>query len=602
MGVAEGLAKRYLAVEVERAQQLEAVPLISKAAVSKAMMKDASPLHWSSTRVLCMEENYSAARERFDELPLPDGALALARAYDEFQYGTDGDREQLYEKVIDAAKKGRLVKGSLDESFFKSVAELFGELKGWSNGRLLEDMNRVELETDGSFFWDQMTKAPSTKLASVYFQLARKMPPSTKGPSVMASLLYRVVKSGDVERSLDLLKELRVKDIAPALLNLMRTVEHRSNPRGARLISEYLQNAADNKLRLRLAPYQIRMHSRCSDLKAATEVFEWGRRGSTLRFTPLFSAYISALGFHRHGAEAARIFECYTGRPKAELLAGLLNAFVYSGMHAEANELFHTMVEKHGVMPDDMMQHLIIDSMAMQKNLEGIRCLEEKLFVSDERTNMYKDKAKYRHFQRAYASMGATEDVLRMSLLAVKEQPSDANAYRIWMRSAASLPEPRRTEAMTQVWHATASFRLPLVDSAAYLEGIDEPIRCGPMASFIDKEVVEKELKKEEEELLGAGYVPQRNLVEFEMFEEAEAVGAPCRHSERLALAHALATSPHDSKEDIFIRKSHLSCEDCHTAFSLLAKIRNRTIVLVTGGRLHRFEGGKCNCGGHHMY
>lgn len=591
-------------MEAERAQELEEVPLVSKATVPKQVMKDASPLHWSSTRVLCMEERYRAARERFEEQPLADGALALARAYEEFQYGTDEDRMHLYDKVVNAAKEGQLVKGSLDERFFKSISELFCELPGWESRRLLEDMNSVEVETDGSFFWDELEKAHGSKPSDLFIELARKMPASTRGPSVMESLLYRVVKSGDVKKSLELLRELRSLDSIPALLILMRIVEDRNNLASARLISEHLHNCSDANVRMKLATYQIKMHSRCFDLKSATEVFEWAKRYSEKGLLGrLYSTYVSALGFHRKGAEAARVFQTFQGRVEAPLVASLLNAFVYSGMHEEADDLFNNMAERYGVTPDAKMQHLVVDSLALRKDLDGVLRIEKDYSAADEGSyETYTGTTMYRHLQRAYASMGSTEEVLRMSFQAVMEAPNDGNAYRLWMRGAASLPEPRRTGAMTHVWQQAASFELPLLESGAFLDGNDEPIRSGPMASFLDKEAVEKELEKQEQELLAAGYVPQRALVDFEMFEEAHVAGAPCRHSERLALAHALLTSPPGSKDEIHIKKAHLACEDCHTALTLLSKLRNRTIVLVTGGRQHRFQGGKCSCGGHHMY
>lgn len=65
-------------------------------------------------------------------------------------------------------------------------------------------------------------------------------------------------------------------------------------------------------------------------------------------------------------------------------------------------------------------------------------------------------------------------------------------------------------------------------------------------------------------------------------------------HSERLALAYALMSTPEGSPLRIF--KNLRICGDCHSVYKFVSKVIGRRIVLRDQYRFHHFESGVCSC------
>ncbi|EFJ30256.1 hypothetical protein SELMODRAFT_90260 [Selaginella moellendorffii] len=68
-----------------------------------------------------------------------------------------------------------------------------------------------------------------------------------------------------------------------------------------------------------------------------------------------------------------------------------------------------------------------------------------------------------------------------------------------------------------------------------------------------------------------------------------------CSHSERIAMACALVSSPPGTT--IRIGKNLRVCGDCHAVSAVASRMERRRIVCRDARRFHVFEGGKCSCG-----
>ncbi|KAI3973647.1 hypothetical protein MKW92_023241 [Papaver armeniacum] len=90
-----------------------------------------------------------------------------------------------------------------------------------------------------------------------------------------------------------------------------------------------------------------------------------------------------------------------------------------------------------------------------------------------------------------------------------------------------------------------------------------------------------------------AGYVADRNTVLLDV-EDGEKDRLLWVHSERLALAFALVSTPRGSS--IRIIKNLRICADCHAAIKLISKVVQREIVVRDINRFHHFENGSCSC------
>jgi pentatricopeptide repeat protein len=89
------------------------------------------------------------------------------------------------------------------------------------------------------------------------------------------------------------------------------------------------------------------------------------------------------------------------------------------------------------------------------------------------------------------------------------------------------------------------------------------------------------------------GYIPETKFVLHDV-EEEEKVSQLCHHSEKLAIAFGLISTP--SRTPLRIFKNLRVCGDCHTATKFIAKIVERTIIVRDANRFHHFEDGACSC------
>ncbi|QHN77820.1 Golgin candidate [Arachis hypogaea] len=84
------------------------------------------------------------------------------------------------------------------------------------------------------------------------------------------------------------------------------------------------------------------------------------------------------------------------------------------------------------------------------------------------------------------------------------------------------------------------------------------------------------ELKRLEGLMREAGYVPDTGSV-FHDVEEDEKTNMVCSHSERLAIAFGLISTPSGTR--LLITKNLRICEDCHVAIKFISKITDREIT-----------------------
>lgn len=95
-------------------------------------------------------------------------------------------------------------------------------------------------------------------------------------------------------------------------------------------------------------------------------------------------------------------------------------------------------------------------------------------------------------------------------------------------------------------------------------------------------------------EMKELGYVADTNF-ELHDVEQQHKQHALCHHSEKLAIAFGLITTPPGSP--IRIIKNLRMCGDCHSATKFISKISGREVVVRDSNRFHSFEGGLCSCG-----
>lgn len=97
------------------------------------------------------------------------------------------------------------------------------------------------------------------------------------------------------------------------------------------------------------------------------------------------------------------------------------------------------------------------------------------------------------------------------------------------------------------------------------------------------------------EDLRASGYTPDLGVVTRRTSSADEARASVCRHSEKLAIAYALAALA--PGEPIYATSNLRVCPDCHEVTKRLSALYARDIYIRDANRHHHFRDGHCSCG-----
>nr|XP_004229547.1 pentatricopeptide repeat-containing protein At3g24000, mitochondrial [Solanum lycopersicum] len=111
--------------------------------------------------------------------------------------------------------------------------------------------------------------------------------------------------------------------------------------------------------------------------------------------------------------------------------------------------------------------------------------------------------------------------------------------------------------------------------------------------SHPESEQIYRKLTELRKKIQEAGYIADTSFALHDTDEEQKEHNL-WMHSERLALAYGLISTPEGSTLRIF--KNLRVCGDCHSVFKLVSNIISREIILRDPYRFHHFSSGQCSC------
>ncbi|KAL6001508.1 hypothetical protein ACLOJK_007246 [Asimina triloba] len=327
----------------------------------------------------------------------------------------------------------------------------------------------------------------------------------------------------------------------------------------------------------------IDMFAKCGSISHAKMVFD----RVPYKDVVMWSAMIASYGLHGHGHEAINLFhrmKLAMVEPNDVTFVSLLSACNHSGLVDEGWKYFHS-IRTYGIEPRHQHYACVVDllgragyldeaynfvlSMPMEpavtvwgalltacKIYGNVRLGEyaaEKVFALDPM-----NAGHYVQLSNIYASAGMWKDVLKVRVLMKERGLVKALGY--------SLIE---------------------------INGRLQAFRVGDKSHPRSKEILAM-LEKLEGKLKAAGFVPHTDSVLHDLDTE-EKVESLCNHSERLAIAFGLISTPHGTT--LRITKNLRACVNCHSATKLISKIVEREIVVRDANRFHHFKDGICSCG-----
>lgn len=357
----------------------------------------------------------------------------------------------------------------------------------------------------------------------------------------------------------------------------------------ARWMDSYIISKSEFREDIVVNTSLIDMYAKCGSVDSARAVFDRAPEKDVV----MWSAMIVGYGLHGKGRLAIELYMAMKrdGRvaPNDVTFLGLLIACNHSGLLKEGWELFHSMRDEYGIEPRHQHYACVVDllgrsgqldqaykfivNMPIQPGLSvwGALLSSCKLYRNVE-LGEYAAKQLF-SLDPSYTNTGG--HYVQLSNLYA--------AARMWDRV-------REIRVVMREKGLTKDLGYSLIEE---MNGKLQVFRVGDKSHPRTREIYE-EVESLERRLKEAGFIPHTDSVLHDLnYEEKEEL--LCNHSERLAIAYGLISTPPGST--LRITKNLRACVNCHLATKFISKLVNREIVVRDANRFHHFKDGVCSCG-----
>ncbi|CAL5347445.1 unnamed protein product [Camellia sinensis] len=400
------------------------------------------------------------------------------------------------------------------------------------------------------------------------------------------SIIAGCVQNGLFDEGLKLFRQMLLAKVKPSTVSfssIMPACAHLTTLHlGKQLHGYIIRGSFDDNMFI--ASSLLDLYAKCGNIKIARWIFNSMEQHDMVSCT----AMIMGCALHGHAHEAITLFkkmETEGVKPNSVAYVAVLTACSHAKLVNEAWQYFNSMIHDYGIAP--CLEHYaavadllgragrleeayeFISSMHVRppgsvwstllaacrvhKNIELAEKVAEKIFTADP-DNM----GAYVVLSNTYSAAGRWKDAAKL---------------RTTMRDKGMRKKPACSwiEVKNKV-HAFVAGD----ESHPYFDRINEVLK-------VLLELMERE-----------GYVPDTNEV-FHDVEEEQKRDLLCSHSERLAIAFGIITTP--AGMTIRVTKNLRVCVDCHVATKFISKIVGREIIVRDNSRFHHFRDGECSCG-----
>lgn len=335
---------------------------------------------------------------------------------------------------------------------------------------------------------------------------------------------------------------------------------------------------------LTVANALMSMYFKCGSVSDGCWVFD----NMTTRDAISWNAMIGGLAQNGRGLDALQKFEEMKTegvRPNAATFVSVLSACRHAGLVEEGRRQFSAMCNDYGIVPMGKHYSCMVDILGRAGRLKEA---EDVILTMPLKPS---------------ASMwGALLAACRISCNVQVAERAAEHCLKLESRNAGVYVLLSDIYAGAGMWDDAAKVRRLMKG-----KGIEkEPGRSwievdGTIHSFMSKDQshprapeIYTQLEELMEKMKSVGYVPDTRFVMHDV-DDQEKEQAVCHHSEKLAIAYGLISTP--AGTPIRISKNLRVCPDCHTATKFISKIMGREIIARDANRFHHFRDGSCSCG-----
>lgn len=350
---------------------------------------------------------------------------------------------------------------------------------------------------------------------------------------------------------------------------------------GKRVHTEILKRNYTNDVHVGAA--LITMYAKCGSLAEAEEIFD----SITEKNVVTWNAMIN--GYSKHGL-AAKALECFNRmenagiKPDGSTFTSILSVCNHAGFVDEGYAKFSFMESQYGISPTIEHYGCLVGLLGRAGRLKVAEMVINQMPFPP-------DAAIWDTLLGACRVHGNVDLAEMAADKALQLNPENAAVYVLLSNVYAAVGRFEDVAKIRRVMEGRGVRKEPGKSWIEVNNTVHEFVaddKSHPQAEEIYAELRRLSLQMEE-----AGYSPDTQFVLHEVG-KAHQETSLCLHSERLAIAYGLISSPPGTPIRIF--KNLRICGDCHTASKFISKLVGREIIARDSNRFHRFHDGKCSC------
>jgi pentatricopeptide repeat protein len=399
-------------------------------------------------------------------------------------------------------------------------------------------------------------------------------------------MILGYVKCSQGKNALELFQKMlgeRVEPIPATFMAVLSACASVVALEEGRLIHEYIsQSGWDSDLFV--GSSLIDMYAKCGSVEDALRVFNKMPRHDLISWNTMLGGY----AMHGHGKEAVEHFEQMWDRSveidKVTFIC-LLSACNHAGLVEEGLQFFESMKSVYGISATVEHYACMVDLLGRAGRLAEAEDLIKVMHCEP-------NAPVWRALLGACKVHGNIEMGEHAAKKVIELDPGDAAGYVLLSNIYAAAGKWDLSSNIQQQRLERGVNKQPgctWIEVNHELHSFTVDDRDHPQISEIHAE-----LSRLSKQMNHIGYVPDTKFVLHDVEEEDKVVRL-CYHSEKLAIAFGLISTPPGTTLRIF--KNLRVCGDCHTATKFIAKIVERGIIVRDANRFHHFnKDGLCSC------
>ncbi|KAJ7529910.1 hypothetical protein O6H91_15G070900 [Diphasiastrum complanatum] len=400
------------------------------------------------------------------------------------------------------------------------------------------------------------------------------------------AMIAGYTQQGLGKEALALYKQMKQEDVQPnnvtyvVLLNACACIA--ALEQGKQLHSSIIQSGFE--LDVIVGTALVDMYAKCGSIEHAYQVFDSMNERNVVSWTAMIAGYAQ----QGHGKEALTLLKQMQRegmKPNEVTYVSVLSACSHSGLVDEGRHLFGIMCKDHDVTPTLDHYSCMVDLMGRAGCL-----VEAEDFIKI--MPIQPNAVVWMTLLGAARNHGHVEIGRRAFNCVVKLEPENAAAYVLLSNIYAAAGQK---DEVAKIRKKMNDAGVKKVRGCSWIEVSNQ------VHAFIEGDAIHpqsKEIHAELDRLANlmkeAGCTADLSWVLHDV-EDEEKENALCEHSEKLAIAFGLISTPPGTP--IRIKKNLQLCGDCHNATKIISKIAKREIIARDANRFHHFKDGFCSCG-----